>query len=289
MVVRSVAYIFTSDVPLTFKKSGVTYTYSLGDIIQETHVEYMLLNWSGKITPEGESGSQSSPSSSLIVDGVRYWPSKSELVTYTNDSLPVVTSVKEALDDLVDTVGLGIIGPTGPQGATGPSGGPIGPTGPTSTVMGPTGPSGGPIGPTGATGPSGGPIGPTGPTGPGIVGPTGPQGVTGDRGVRGIAGPVGPTGPSGGPVGPTGVTGNLGITGPTGPQGHTGPTGIGNLGPTGEPGPTGVMSDVWTLAASVTPSNPSEGSFKIYVKSDGNLYILGPTGDEVLVGSQSLT
>lgn len=263
------AYIFTSDVPLTFKKGGVAYTYSLGDIIQESHIEYMLQNWSGKVTPEGESGSQSSPSNSILIDDVRYWPSKSELVTYTNDTLPIVTSVKEALDDLVETVGLGIIGPTGLIGPTGPSGGAMGPTGPTSSVMGPTGPSGGPVGPTGATGPSGGPIGPTGPTGPGIVGPTGLRGVTGDRGVRGIEGPVGPTGPSGGPIGPTG------------PQGATGAAGE-----TGLVGPTGVIGDIWTLAESATPSNPASGSYKLYVKNDGNLYILGPTGNEIVVGSQ---
>ena len=282
-------YKYTSDVPLTFSQGGISYTYLKDDIIRDSQISYMITNWSGRISVvEGESANSTPPT---VVTGNNYWPSEAGIVSYTNLSKPAITSVKDALDELEETVGLGIVGPTGsvgPTGLTGPSGGPIGPTGIIGEV-GPTGPSGGPIGPTGITGIRGltGPIGPTGdlgPTGLGDVGPTGPSG-----------GPLGPTGPTGlgdeGPTGPTGITGtgNLGPTGPTGlgdegPTGPTGITGTGNLGPTG---PTGVIDNVWIPTELVTPEVPTSGSWKIYVKNDGKLYILGATGGEVLVGSQS--
>lgn len=237
-------YVYISDISVSFRQGSVTYTYSLGDIIRDEHVSYMLQNHSGRVNLEGSSGSSSSGVS--ISGSNTYYSSSAELVAYTNDTLPIVTNVKEALDDVISTVGLGLIGPTGDLGPTGPSGGPLGPTGPTGEgTQGPTGPSGGPIGPTGATGPSGGPIGPTGLIGPtGYVGPTGNLGPTGPQGVRGLIGIIGPTGPT---------------------------------------GDEGSITDIWSGSYTLsTPSTPSSGDFKLYVK-EGKLYLLTSEG-EILIG-----
>jgi len=238
--------VFTSDVPVTFRQGGNVFTYSRGDIIRDEHVSYMILNHSGRISLQGSPGA--SEASGVTVGSNKYFSSSAELVSYANSIIPGITNVKEALDEVISEVGLGLVGPTGPIGPTGPSGGPIGPTGPTGVgSIGPTGPSGGPIGPTGPTGPSGGPIGPTGRTGPtGFVGPTGPIGPTGPQGIRGL-------------------------------QGITGPT-----------GPTGEVSTLWTgTMLTEFPALPATGSneFQVYVKS-GVLYlatesgrvIIGPTG-----------
>lgn len=239
-------YIYTSTVPTTFLQGGQAYTYTTNEIIREEHVDYMLTNYSGRITLEGEMSEVITEVQTSTGTVNRYYPSRSELVTYTNVIKPEITSVKEALDDLEVIVGLGIVGPTGDLGPTGPSGGPIGPTGDLGD-LGPTGPSGGPQGATGITGPTGsrGPVGIVGSTGPtGLVGPTGPSGM----------GPTGPAGSRGYP-GMTGNTGHVGPTGDIGLQGDSGPTG--DLGPTG-PTPTtltelGVVMSGWTgNLASVT-------------------------------------
>ena len=266
-------YRYISDSSITFTKSGITYTYSKGDLIRSDHVRYMLTNQSGSITSDGQ---LVNPSESYLLEqenNVLYYPSKADLVEYTFSNKPNITSVDEALNDLQDLIGLGLVGPTGPLGLTGPSGGPIGPTGETGN-NGPTGPSGGPVGETGPTGELGpvGYVGPTGPTGLGDEGPTGPSG--GPLGETGPTGDLGPTGPRGGPLGPTGFTGPTGQAsripgpiGPTGDIGYTGPLGPTGIGTTGPTGPSG---------GPLGPTGPtgSDG----YVGYDGPTGPIGPTG-----------
>ena len=182
-------YQYNSDTPITITYSHQTYTYRNGDTIRPEHIDYMLQNWSGRVSVE--SGIDRDTLSSLGSVVMNYWPSKADLVQYSTDESVGVTNVQEGLDTLFEQFGTRFIGPTGPTGI-----------------------GGGPTGSKGSTGPTG----PTGPTGIGLIGSTGLRGLTGPTRP---SGKTGPTGPSGGPDGPTGPTGGIGPTGPS--RGRIGP------------------------------------------------------------------
>lgn len=191
-------YKFNSSTPITFVRNGQSYTYEFGDIIRSDQVDYVMVNWSGKVLIVQDPTDSPTTDVSGHYPSSTYWPSKADVVAYLNTQRPSITSVQEALDNLFDNLGVfvsGIVGPTGPQGPTGSYGGPKGPTGGTGT----------------------GTVGPTGPIG--NLGPTGPSG-------RGNVGPTGPPGPADGPPGPTGIQGKRGITGP---QGERGPIGYASI------------------------------------------------------------
>lgn len=259
-------YIYNSDKPLKFQFAGVTVNYVKNDTISSGHVNYLLRYYSGRVRKTEGYISHVYSEITPVVSGpniIRY-PSSAELVEYTKTDHPSLTNVKQALDDLLNDTSVGPTGATGPQG---PSGGPVGPTG----LQGPTGvqgPSGGPVGPTGPQGPSGGPLGPTG-----LMGPTGLQGHQGVQGSLGVTGNEGPQGYQG----LRGLTGTEGLTGDAGDIGPTGPTGIQGS----------ALDSVWIPAESSTPTAPASGSYKLYVKNDGKLYILGATGSETVVGAQT--
>jgi hypothetical protein len=111
------------------------------------------------------------------------------------------------------------------------------------------------------------------------MGPTGLQGHQGVQGSLGVTGNEGPQGYQGrqGYQGLRGLTGTEGLTGDAGDVGPTGPTGIQGS----------ALDSVWIPAESTTPAAPASGSYKLYVKNDGKLYILGATGSETVVGAQT--
>ena len=230
-------YIYNSRTSLRFQFSGVTVTYTYGDTIASSHIQYILRYYSGRVKKvEGGTPQYGSSGTSVTVVTNQVYPSDASIVTYTKSNYPSVTNVKQGLDAALNIVGqVGATGATGPQG---PSGGPVGPTGPQGP-LGNQGPSGGPVGPTGPQGPSGGPIGPTGNIGPtGLIGLQGPQGYQGHQG-------------------------NLGVTGGLGAQGYQGYQG--RAGVTGPTGPTGTITVPITFAVSESvPSAPSAGNVVLY-------------------------
>lgn len=57
----------------------------------------------------------------------------------------------------------------------------------------------------------------------------------------------------------------------------------------GYSGYSGSISSIWgEITPETTPITPSSGNFKIYVKSDGKLYILDSNGNETIIGTQTV-
>jgi hypothetical protein len=202
----------------------------------------------------------------VYVNGILAAPSD---YNATNGSSIILSTPRNAGDNIAVISSLVNSGIQGPSGATGPQG-TAGATGSTGSqgATGATGPQG-TAGATGATGSPGstGSQGATGSTGP--QGPTGSTGATGSQGATGSTGSTGPQGTAGSPgaTGPQGPTGTAGATGPQGTAGATGATGAsGPQGPTGTAGATGPQG-----TAGATGSTGSQGA-------TGSTGPQGPTG-----------